>query len=146
MSLFSSIDVSATGMTAQRQRAEILVENLANSDTTHTAGGGPYRRKDVVFQTTDVAGSEFSSLIASQMSPAGTGVRVARVTTDNSEPEMRYMPGHPDANKDGYVAFPKMNPSEDMVDLLGASRGYQANVAAVSAIKDMIQRSIDLFK
>jgi len=145
MSLFSSIDVSATGMSAQRQRAEILAENLANADTTRTADGGPYRRKDVVFQTTDVTPS-FSSMIASQMSPGGTGVRVAQITTDTREPEKRYMPGHPDADKDGYVAVPKMNPTEDMVDLMGASRGYQANVAAVSAIKDMIQRSIDLFK
>ncbi len=65
---------------------------------------------------------------------------------DDSAPEMRYMPGHPDANKDGYVAFPKVNPAEDMVDLLGASRSYEANVAAISAVKDMINKSLDLFR
>jgi len=65
---------------------------------------------------------------------------------DDSEPLQRYMPGHPDANKDGYVAFPKINPAEDMVDLMGASRGYEANVAAISAVKDMIQKSLDLFR
>jgi flagellar basal-body rod protein FlgC len=77
---------------------------------------------------------------------SGTGVRVSQVVTDQRDPEKRYLPGHPDADKDGYVAYPRMNPAEDMVDLLGASRGYQANVSAVSAVKDMIQRSLDLFK
>lgn len=145
MSLFSSMDISASGMSAQRQRAEILVQNIANSDTTRTAEGGPYRRRDVVFQSAD-AGPTFSSMLGAEMSQQGAGVRIAQVVTDTREPDKRYMPGHPDADKDGYVAFPRINPAEDMVDLLGASRGYQANVAAVSAVKDMIQRSIDLFK
>ena len=75
-----------------------------------------------------------------------TGVGVSQVVEDSSDPDRRYMPGHPDADKDGYVAFPHINPAEDMVDLLGASRSYQANVSAISAVKDMIQRSIDLFR
>jgi flagellar basal-body rod protein FlgC len=74
------------------------------------------------------------------------GVAVAEIVTDMRDPEMRYLPGHPDANADGYVAFPRMNPAEDMVDLMSASRGFQANVAAMAAVKDMIQRSIDLFR
>ncbi len=145
MSLFDSLSVSASGMTAQRQRAEVLVENIANADTTRTANGGPYKRQDVVFQSQDVT-SPFGSIFDSQMTSQGAGVGISQVITDQSEPERRYMPGHPDADKDGYVAFPKMNPAEDMVDLLGASRSYQANVSAISAVKDMIQRSIDLFK
>jgi flagellar basal-body rod protein FlgC len=84
-------------------------------------------------------------MFESEMGP-GMGVRVSEVVTDTRDPEKRYLPGHPDADKDGYVAYPRMNPAEDMVDLLGASRGYQANVSAVSAVKDMIQRSLDLFK
>ena len=80
------------------------------------------------------------------MGGSSSGVRVAEIVTDKRDPEKRYLPGHPDADKDGYVAYPRMNPAEDMVDLLGASRGYQANVSAVSAVKDMIQRSLDLFK
>ncbi len=132
-------------MTAERQRAEVLVENIANADTTRTANGGPYRRQDVIFQSQDV-GSPFSSIFDTQLSSQGTGVAISQVITDQSEPEKRYMPGHPDADKDGYVAFPKVNPAEDMVDLLGASRSYQANVSAISAVKDMIQRSIDLFR
>jgi flagellar basal-body rod protein FlgC len=145
MSLLSALAVSASGMSAQRARTEVLVENLANSDTTRTPEGGPYRRKDVVF-TSDPSSTQFSSMFESEMNPAGVGVRVAQIVTDNSEPEKRYLPGHPDADKDGYVAYPKMNPSEDMVDLLGASRGYQANVSAISAVKDMVQRSLDLFR
>jgi flagellar basal-body rod protein FlgC len=75
-----------------------------------------------------------------------SGVAVSDISVDASAPEMRYQPGHPDADKDGYVAYPKINPAEDMVDLMGASRGYEANVAAISAVKDMINKSLDLFK
>jgi flagellar basal-body rod protein FlgC len=145
MNLLSAISVSASGMSAQRARTELLVENLANSDTTRTPEGGPYRRKDVVFAS-DPNATEFSSMFESQVNGSGMGVRVAQVVTDTKEPERRYMPGHPDADSDGYVSFPRVNPAEDMVDLLGASRSYQANVSAISAVKDMIQRSMDLFK
>ena len=145
MSLFSTISVSASGMSAQRQRAELLVENIANADTTRTAEGGPYQRRDAVFQSGQVS-SPFSSFLDTQMDGESNGVTVGDVVTDTTEPDRRYMPGHPDADKDGYVAFPHVNVAQDMVDLLGASRGYQANVSAISAVKDMIQRSIDLFK
>jgi len=145
MSLFSSLSVSASGMDAQRQRAEILVENLANADTTRTAEGGPYKRKDVVFETS-AASSPFSSMLQSAMDGEASGVSVGQVITDDRPGERRYMPGHPDADKDGYVSYPRVNPAEDMVDLLGASRGYEANIAAMGAVKDMIQRSIDLLK
>jgi flagellar basal-body rod protein FlgC len=144
MSLLSALSISASGMSAQRQRTELLVENLANSDTTRTPEGGPYRRKDAVF-TADPSAADFSSMFESEVG-TGSGVRVSEIVTDQRDPEKRYLPGHPDADKDGYVAYPRMNPAEDMVDLLGASRGYQANVSAVSAVKDMIQRSLDLFK
>jgi flagellar basal-body rod protein FlgC len=145
MSLFSALSVSASGMSAQRSRTELLVENLANADTTRTPEGGPYRRKDAVFSS-DPAAAQFSSMFESAMQPAGVGVKVSDVVVDQRDPEMRYMPGHPDANQDVYVAYPRMNPAEDMVDLMGASRGFQANVAAISAVKDMIQRSLDLFR
>jgi flagellar basal-body rod protein FlgC len=142
MSLFSSLSVSASGMSAQRTRAELLVQNLANSETTRTPDGGPYRRRDAVFATQDQT-SPFSAVFQNEMS---TGVGVADVIEDSRAPERRYMPGHPDADKDGYVAFPNINPAEDMVDLMGASRAYSGNVAAMAAIKDMIHRSIDLMK
>ncbi len=147
MSLFSSISVSASGMSAQRERAEVLTENIANADTTRTAEGGPYRRRDVVFQSQQIS-SPFSSVFQNQsgIGAGGQGVTVNDITVDSTDPERRYMPGHPDADKDGYVAYPHMNPAQDMVDLMGASRAYQANVSAISAVKDMIQRSIDLFR
>lgn len=142
MSLFSVLSIGASGMAAQRTRAEILVENLANAETTRTPEGGPYRRKDVVFESAAVD-SPFSSVLDAQMQAAG-GVAVSQIVTDTSDPEKRYLPGHPDADAEGYVAFPRINPAEDMVNLMGAARNYEANVAAISAVKDMIQRSIDL--
>lgn len=142
MSLFSALSVGASGMAAQRARAELLVENLANAETTRTPEGGPYRRKDAVFESSPVE-SPFASIFSTALQGTG-GVAVADVVTDNSAPDSRYLPGHPDADKDGYVAFPKINAAEDMVDLMGASRSYGANISAISAIKDMIQRSIDL--
>jgi flagellar basal-body rod protein FlgC len=142
MSLFGSMQVSASGMAAQRARAELLVENMANSETTRTPAGGPYQRKDVVFAS-EVQSSPFSAVFQNEM---GTGVTVAEVVTDSREPLKRYLPGHPDADASGYVAFPNLNPAEDMVDLLNSTRSYEANVAAISSIKDMISRSIDIMR
>src|SRR5580658_8450616 len=140
MSLFAALQVSASGMQAERTRAETLVENMANAETTRTPEGGPYKRKDVVFSS-ELQESPFSAVFQNELA---TGVTVSDITEDTSPPEMRYQPSHPDANADGYVAFPKMNPAEDMVDLMNSSRSYEANVAAIGAVKDMIQRSIDL--
>lgn len=145
MSLFTAISISSSGLSAQRQRAELLVENLANSETTRTAEGGPYRRKDAVFTTAEVE-TPFASVYSSQVDGSSTGVRVSEIVVDSREPERRYMPGHPDADSSGYVSIPRINPAEDMVDLMGASRSYQANVTAMNAVKDMIHRSIDLLK
>jgi flagellar basal-body rod protein FlgC len=146
MSLFSALTVSATGMEAQRTRAALLVENIANSETTRTPEGGPYRRKDAVFTTQDV-GSAFGTEMDAQLAGSTlSGVKVASIMVDKSEPEKRYMPGHPDADANGYVSMPKLNPAEDMVDLIEANRSYQANVSAMTAVKDMIQKSIDLLR
>jgi len=142
MSLFSALQVSASGMSAQRARAELLVQNMANAETTRTPAGGPYRRQDAVFSTEDQT-SPFSAVFQNEI---GTGVAVADVLEDQSAPDMRYQPGHPDANAAGYVAYPKMNPAEEMVDLVNASRSYQANIAAMSAVKDMISHSLDIMK
>ncbi|MGH9628437.1 MAG: flagellar basal body rod protein FlgC, partial [Bryobacteraceae bacterium] len=141
----SVLSVSASGMSAQRIRAEVVAQNLANADTTRTPEGGPYRRKDVIFES-QPSSSPFSSVLSEQMSDQMTGVGVSEIRVDQDEPVKRYLPGHPDADKDGYVAMPRVNPAEDMVDLMSAARGYQANVAAISAVKDMIQRSLELFR
>ena len=145
MSLFSLLSVSASGMSAQRTRAELLVQNLANSETTRTPEGGPYRRKDAVFSA-EPQSSPFAAVFQTEMNSGSEGVQVSGIIEDTRGGERRYMPGHPDADKDGYVTFPRVNPAEDMVDLLGAARSYQGNVAAISAIKDMIGRSIDLMR
>jgi len=145
VSLFNLLSVSASGMSAQRMRAELLVENMANAETTRTAEGGPYRRRDAVFAS-QTQGSPFSGVFEEALAEPSVGVEVAEIVVDDREPELRYQPGHPDANADGYVAFPRLNPAEEMVDLLSASRGYQANVAAMTAVKDMIHRSLDLMR
>ncbi len=145
MSLLSVLSVSASGMSAQRTRAELLVENLANAETTRTPDGGPYRRKDAVF-TSSPQTSPFAAIFQTEMGSGVTGVQVSDLIEDTSEPQKRYLPGHPDADPDGYVAFPNINPAEDMADLMSASRGYDANVAAMTAVKDMILHSIDLMK
>ncbi|MGJ5817834.1 flagellar basal body rod protein FlgC [Paludibaculum fermentans] len=145
MSLFNLLSVSASGMAAQRARAEVIVENLANSETTRTPEGGPYRRKDVVFES-EAQGSPFSAVFQAEMSAGSMGVGVSQVIEDSRPPDMRYQPGHPHADARGYVAFPHMSPAEEMVDLMGATRGYQANVAAISAVKDMVSKSIELMK
>src|SRR6202035_2751401 len=103
MSLFASLSVSASGMAAQRTRAELLVENLANAETTRTPEGGPYRRKDAVFASQPMATS-FASLFDSHLQE---GVEVTDISVDTRDPERRYLPGHPDAGPDGYVAFPR---------------------------------------
>jgi flagellar basal-body rod protein FlgC len=142
MSLFAALQVSASGMQAERTRAETLVENMANAETTRTPQGGPYKRKDVVFSS-ELQESPFSAVFQNELA---TGVTVSDISEDNSAPEMRYLPSHPDANSEGYVAFPKMNPAEDMADLLNTTRSYQANIAAMTAVKDMITHSIDLLR
>ncbi len=144
VSLFGAIAISASGMEAQRARAELITENLANADTTRTPEGGPYQTKGRGLH--HLAGCVFVCRSLSMVSGTRRGVAVSRCDVDDSDPERRYLPGHPDADAQGYVAFPEINPAEEMVDLLSASRGYQANVAAISAVKDMIARSIDLFR
>lgn len=145
MSLFQLLSVSASGMAAQRQRAEVHVENLANSETTRTADGGAYRRKDVVL-TSEAQDSQFSAVFQTQMQAGSMGVGVSEVLEDIRPPDMRFQPSHPDADAKGYVAFPHVNPAEEMVDLMSATRGYHANVAAMNAVKDMVAKSIDLMR
>jgi flagellar basal-body rod protein FlgC len=145
MSLFDLMSVSASGLQAQRLRAEQIVSNLANMEVTRTPDGGPYKRRDVVL-TPSAADRPFSALFQDQLDSGATGVQVSEIVEDTRPPDMRYMPGHPDADAQGYVAFPHISAPEEMADLMGASRGYQANVTAIAAVKDMVSKSIDLLK
>ena len=147
MSLFDMLGVSASALSAERQRAEVTSANLANAETTHTDSGGPYVRKQVVFRS--ASGTPFQMLFSnarlSHRAPAGA-VQITRVVEDTTPPVKRYEPGNPDADKDGYVNYPAINPVTEMVDLMGAARAYQLNASAVNAAKQMIQESIDILK
>jgi flagellar basal-body rod protein FlgC len=147
MNLFDSLSVSASALSAERQRSEVIAANMANAETTHTEAGGPYRRREVVFEPS--GSSSFRLTLASaghSSGPAPGSVQISEVVDDPTPPIMRYEPGHPDANKDGYVAFPAINPALEMVDLMSSVRSYQLNASAVAATKQMIQQTIDILK
>jgi len=140
--MFSSLDVSASALTAQRRRLELLVTNIANAQTTRTEEGGPYQRKDVVLGTKPVA--PFWKVLAEAESGDLQGVEIREIVTDPSPPILKYEPSHPDADAQGYVAYPNVNPLEEMAHFMSATRSYEANVRAFEAIKQLIQRSIEL--
>ena len=147
MSIFSVLEVSGSALAAERQRAEVVAANMANAETTHTPEGGPYRRKEVVFASS--GNLPFRMMLAGfhpTLANAMPAVRVQRVVDDPTAPLMRYEPGHPDANKEGYVAYPAINPIQEMVDLMGAVRSYQLNASAITASKQMLQQAMELLK
>jgi len=147
MGPFDMLNISASALTAERQRSEIISTNMANAETTHTTDGGPFKRKEVVFASSSNSSFHlaFSSASSKIGRKAGT-VRLSQVVDDPAAPIMRYEPGHPDANTEGFVAYPAINPVQEMVDLMGSTRAYQLNASAVSAAKQMIQQSIDILK
>jgi len=146
MSLLDLLSVSASGMQAQRVRAQTIVSNLANSETTRTPDGGPYKRQDVVLTSSNQLDQPFSAVFQSALSAGVSGVSVSEIVEDTRPPDLRYQPGHPDANDQGYVAYPHISPPEEMVDLMDATRSFEANTAAIAAVKDMVSKSIDLMK
>jgi flagellar basal-body rod protein FlgC len=147
MNLFGMMEISASALGAERIRAEIVTSNLANAESTHTPAGGPYQRREVVFaaQRPSFALSLASAGPATRDS-ASTGVRVRDVVTDPAPPLVKYEPSHPDANGQGYVAYPNINPVSEMADLMGAARAYEMNISAITAAKQMIQQSIEILK
>jgi flagellar basal-body rod protein FlgC len=140
---FSAMDVSSSALTAQRRRLELLISNLANAQVTRTQEGGPYRRKDLVFASQPMA-SFADIFMETRNAELLVGVKVEEVVTDPTPPVMKYEPGHPDADEHGYVAYPNVNPMEEMANLLNATRSFEANVRAFEALKQLLQRSIDL--
>jgi flagellar basal-body rod protein FlgC len=148
MNLFGAMEVSGSALEAERIRAEVVAANMANAETTRTADGGPYRRQHVVFSS-DAPQQSFASQLLGAAGPSGPeigGVRVSAVVTDQEAPLRRYDPGHPDADKDGYVSYPDINPLTEMVDLMGATRAYGLNSSAVQAEKGMLSASLDILK
>ncbi len=139
MNLITAMDVNATGLTAQRKRVELSSSNLANSQTTRTDEGGPYRRKDVVFET-----ASFKDSLGAAMNGGVQGVEVSEVVDDPTPFDRRYEPGHPDADKDGYVSFPNVNVMAEMANLVSASKSYEANISAIGIVKTMIARTLEI--
>lgn len=149
MNLFGLLELSGGALRAERQRAEVVAANMANAETTRTPEGGPYRRQLVVFHAQRLRPS-FPFMLASAgnelaFNPA-RGVALRQVIADRRPPLLRYQPGHPDADQQGFVAYPAVNPVEEMTDLLGAARAYELNAAAVQAAKQMITQSLDLLR
>ena len=147
MSLFTSFDINASGLTAQRCRMDIISENIANANTTRTQNGDPYVRKVVYFEEKGVRGSDtFSHVLNSVIKNyAGKGVKVAKVLEDRKTPQnMVYDPSHPDADENGYVMYPNVNIITEMTNLIDASRSYEANATAFEAAKAMTQQGLSI--
>jgi len=148
MSMFGGIDASASGMTAERLRMDVISNNIANVNTTRTAEGGAYRRRYVVFEPREAGSQSFASMLSGEMkqSAAGDGVRAVGIAADDTPGALVYDPGHPDANAQGYVQHSNVNIVNEMVDMITASRAYEANVTAVNTAKSMAAKALDMSK
>jgi flagellar basal-body rod protein FlgC len=136
MSLFGALGISASGMSAERMRMDVIAENLANANTTKGADGKPYQRKEVLLQ--QAQGQSFGDVLA--------GVQVSGIANDPSPMKKVYDPGHPDADAQGYVTMPNVNPVTEMVDLITASRSYEADTQAMNTAKTMYTKALDIIR
>jgi flagellar basal-body rod protein FlgC len=145
MGIFDAIDISASGLTAERLRMDVIANNIANVNTTRTAEGGPYRRQRLIFtpRNNDVIFTiPFSGGNIKQF--VGKGVKVLGIEKDNSPLKLVYDPGHPDANKQGYVAYPNVNIVNEMVDMITATRAYEANVSVIRSEKNIVMKALEI--
>jgi flagellar basal-body rod protein FlgC len=139
LDFFTAMEVSASGLTAQRTRMNIASSNLANAQTTQAEGGGPYKRKDAVMSSQDVPAA-----MNTEYAQAVKGVAITEIQQDTAPPRLEYDPGHPDANAEGYVAYPNINPVEEMVDMITASRAYEAGITTMSSAVNMAERALGI--
>ena len=137
--LNNAISASASALSAERTRIEVAVSNMANAESTRSANGEPYRRRDVVLVSEPVA--SFDGALGNA---TATGVKVAGIVADQGEFQRRYEPSHPDADADGFVSLPNVDQSQEMVDMLSAARAYQANLAAIGMIRDLVAKALEL--
>ena len=146
--LFKAINASASALTAERLRMDVISNNIANVNTTRTQEGGPYKRKNVVFEPKGFDGMEFYIPLVRRppREKVGNGVRVVDIVPDDLPDRLVYDPSHPDADDQGYVHYPNVNVITEMVDLITASRSYEANVSAIKTSKNMMMKAIDLLK
>ncbi len=146
--MFSGLDASASGLTAQRLRLDVIAGNIANVDSTRTPEGGPFKRQLLVFASkNEFDARKFPFLpmkIKTEMMAPGAGVRVTEIMKDPSPPRLKYDPSHPDANNQGYVAYPNIDIVKEMVDMISASRAYEANIMAMTSGKNMALKALSI--
>ena len=145
MDFFSSMNVSASALAAERTRMNLISSNLANANATRTPEGGPYKRKDAVFAATSPQNA-FRSALDGASAQHLKQVEVVGIVEDQNPPRLQFDPGHPDANAEGYVAMPNVNVVEEMADMIAATRTYEANVTAVQAAKSMALKTLEIAK
>jgi len=145
LDFFSSMNVSASALTAGRTRMNLISSNLANANATRTPEGGPYKRKDAVFAATPVQ-NPFNRVLDGATAQQVRKVEVSEIVEDKNPPRLQYDPSHPDANPQGYVAMPNVNVVEEMTDMISATRSYEANVTAVQAAKSMAMKTLEIGK
>lgn len=133
MNIFSAMEIISSGLSAQRTRLNLVASNLANAQTTRTEEGGPYRRKDPVFESEPIR-NQFSELLGDRLAEQAHGVKVTEIVTDQTPPQQVYDPSHPDADPNGFVAYPNINVTEEMVNMIMASRAYDAGATAMKAM------------
>lgn len=143
MDLFKAMEVTASGLNAERSRMNTIASNLANAKTTRTEEGGPYKRLDPVFQSVPLE-TKFKDLIGEKAAQAASVVRVKSIRQDDSPPQMVYDPGHPDADANGYVAMPNVNVVQEMVNMITASRAYEAGVTVMQTVKGMARSALNI--
>jgi flagellar basal-body rod protein FlgC len=143
MDFFSAMEISASGLGAERVRMNLIASNLANARTTRTAEGGPYRRLDAVFQAVPLA-SRFSEMAGERGAQAASLVEVPQIRQDSAPPQQVYDPTHPDADPNGFVSLPNVNVVEEMVNLITASRAYEAGVTVVQSLKGMARSALSI--
>ena len=143
MDFMTAIDVGASALKAERTHLNVISMNLANAKTTKTVGGGPYRRKEVVFKETEVP-SPFSKAMNEALDREVKGVRVESIQNDRRPLKQVYEPGHPDANAEGYVSYPDINVVEEMTNMLQAMRAYEANVSTITTSKAMFSKALEI--
>jgi len=145
MNFMDTLKTSATGLSAQRLRMNLISSNLANVNTPQAKEGNAYRRKDAVFEARNQK-PEFGKALADRLHPGLTGVEVVAIRDDNRPPILKYDPHHPDANAEGFISLPNINVVEEMVNMISATRSYEANVTAVKSTKDMASAALDIGK
>jgi len=143
MDFMNSIQTSASGLSAQRLRMNLISGNLANVNTTRTLQGGPYRRKEAIFAARAID-STFNKILTDRQKSQFASVQVDRIYEDSTPPVMKYQPSHPHADENGYVALPNINPMEEMVNMISATRGFEANVTALKAAKEMALKALEI--